>query len=70
MLASVLAHEEWHLQHPGDERGAYLKQLTTLQFLGLDLYGREANEVRRAMRAGLERRNRSASIAAALEAPR
>jgi hypothetical protein len=70
MLASVLAHEDWHLQHPGDETGAYLKQLTTLQFLGLDLYSREANEVRRAMRAGLAAQNRSGSVAAALEAPR
>ena len=70
MLASVLAHEGWHLQHPGDEVGAYLQQLTTLQFLGLDLFSREANEVRRAMRAGLAAQNRSGSVAAALAEPR
>ena len=70
MLASVLAHEEWHLQHPGDEVGAYLQQLTTLQFLGLDLFSREANEVRRAMRAGMAGQKRSGSVAAALAPPR
>ena len=70
VLASVLAHEDWHVQHPGDEVGAYLNQLTTLQFLGLDLFSREANEVRRAMRAGLAGQSRSGSVAAALAAPR
>ena len=34
-LASILVHEEWHLQHGMDERGAYYAQLTSLQSLGL-----------------------------------
>jgi hypothetical protein len=34
-LASVLIHEEWHLKHPGDERGAYYRQLIALQQLGV-----------------------------------
>jgi hypothetical protein len=33
-LASIIVHEEWHLRHGPDERGAYLAQLTTLQWLG------------------------------------
>jgi hypothetical protein len=34
-LASVLAHEEWHVRHGPDERPAYEHQLTTLIRLGL-----------------------------------
>jgi len=33
-LASVLVHEEWHIRHGGDERGAYEAQLGTLLRLG------------------------------------
>jgi hypothetical protein len=33
-LASIVAHELWHLKHGTDERGAYLAQLTTLIWLG------------------------------------
>ncbi len=33
-IAGVLAHEEWHLRHGGDEEGAYDAQLTTLRSLG------------------------------------
>src|SRR5262245_56629662 len=33
-LASVLVHEEWHLRHGADERGAYEAQLGTLLRLG------------------------------------
>lgn len=29
-IASILVHEEWHLQHGADEEGAYLAQLTAL----------------------------------------
>ena len=29
-LASILVHEEVHARHPGDEKGAYAAQLTTL----------------------------------------
>lgn len=34
-LASVLAHEEWHIKHGPDERGAYEAQLTTLIRIGV-----------------------------------
>jgi len=34
-LASILVHEEWHLTHPGDERGAYYRQLIALQQMGV-----------------------------------
>jgi hypothetical protein len=34
LLASVIAHELWHLQHGQDERGAYHMQLVTLWMLG------------------------------------
>jgi len=34
-LASILVHEEWHIKHPGDERGAYYRQLIALQELGI-----------------------------------
>jgi hypothetical protein len=33
-LASVLVHEEWHIRHGADERGAYEAQLGTLLRLG------------------------------------
>jgi hypothetical protein len=33
-LASIIAHEEWHVRHGGDERGAYEAQLMTLVMLG------------------------------------
>lgn len=42
-VASLLVHEEWHLQHGADEREAYSAQLTALAALGFDessvLYG-------------------------------
>jgi len=33
-IASIIVHEEWHLHHGGDERGAYEAQLTALAMLG------------------------------------
>jgi len=33
-LASIVAHELWHLKHGNDERGAYTAQLTTLVSFG------------------------------------
>ena len=33
-VASIVAHEEWHVRHGGDERGAYEAQLATLVRLG------------------------------------
>ena len=34
-LASILAHEEWHVRNGADEKGAYHQQLITLIQLGL-----------------------------------
>lgn len=34
MVAGILAHEEWHVKHGSDERGAYLAQLRTLLLVG------------------------------------
>ena len=34
-LASILAHEEWHVRHGPDEKGAYQSQLLTLLRLGV-----------------------------------
>jgi hypothetical protein len=34
-LASILAHEEWHVRHGPDEKAAYEHQLITLIRLGL-----------------------------------
>jgi hypothetical protein len=33
-LASILAHEEWHVRHGPDERGAYGAQMRALMLLG------------------------------------
>ena len=33
-IASVIVHEEWHVLHGTDEKGAYEAQLTTLTYLG------------------------------------
>lgn len=33
-IASIIVHEEWHLLHGADERGAYQAQLTSLTMLG------------------------------------
>jgi hypothetical protein len=51
----MLLHEEWHLRHGSDERGAYYAQLTGLQQLGSGP-GRWSYEmVRRGMMATLAR---------------
>ena len=35
LVASTIVHEEWHLRHGRDERGAYYAQLMALQLMGL-----------------------------------
>ena len=35
-LASIIAHEQWHVEHGPDERGAYQAQLTTLIRIGVN----------------------------------
>ena len=54
-LASVIAHEEWHLLNGPDEKGAYYAQLTELQRLGSGPDRWAFKAVRRAMAATLER---------------
>ena len=55
-LASIIAHEEWHIRHGPDERAAYEAQLTTLIRLGVEpgsaLYG----SVVRSMQVVLKKR--------------
>jgi len=55
-LASILVHEEWHLKHPGDERGAYYRQLIALQELGLTPGTRVYRDVQLSMLRVLELR--------------
>lgn len=59
-LASVIVHEEWHVRHGTDERGAYEAQLTALASmsggLGSPVYG----AVKRAMNAAIETQKRMA----------
>ena len=61
-VASLLVHEEWHLRHGPDERGAYSAQLTALIVLGFDeqtmLYG----GVKRSMLARLQKPPQMASL--------
>src|SRR5687767_10092544 len=52
-LASILVHEEWHLKHGPDERGAYQAQLTALLSLGLRDGRPVFDEVRKSMLAVL-----------------
>ena len=57
-LASVLVHEEWHLKHPGDERGAYYRQLIALQEMGVTPGHAVYRDVQLSMQRVLELRKR------------
>jgi len=48
-LASIVVHEEWHLRHGPDERGAYHAQLTALAWLGFDAHSLVYYGVKRSM---------------------
>ena len=48
-VASLLVHEEWHLRKGGDERGAYLAQLTALAAMGFDEHTTVYGGVKRSM---------------------
>jgi hypothetical protein len=48
-IASVLVHEEWHLKHGPDERGAYQAQLTALHAMGFDEFSGVYFGVKKAM---------------------
>jgi hypothetical protein len=58
-LASILAHEEWHVRHGSDERSAYQHQLTTLIRLGLSPGSGVYRDVQLSMRHVLEARKRA-----------
>ena len=47
-IAGVLAHEEWHVRHGPDERGAYDAQLIALLYVGADPNGPLFHKVMRA----------------------
>jgi hypothetical protein len=55
-LASILVHEEWHLKHRGDERGAYYRQLIALQELGIKPGSAVYRDVQLSMQRVLELR--------------
>src|SRR5688572_4220580 len=56
IVASIIAHEEWHLIHGPDEEGAYYAQLMTLQLLGRGPDSVPHAYVKRAMKAVLAAR--------------
>ena len=62
-IAAILVHEEWHLRHGSDERGAYMAQLATLQLLGAR--PETISGVRHAMGEVLEQTARRARITVA-----
>ena len=55
VIASIIVHEEWHLRHGPDERGAYYAQLTELGRLGLGAGTWATQRVTRAMLTVLRR---------------
>jgi hypothetical protein len=58
-LASILAHEAWHVRHGPDEKGAYENQLITLIQLGLQPGSGVYHEVQMSMVRVLEARKRN-----------
>jgi hypothetical protein len=72
LIASMIVHEEWHLEHGSDERGAYYAQLTELQRLGVSPGRGPYEAVRRAMQQVVDaeaQRLRHASRLAARATP-
>jgi hypothetical protein len=55
-IASILVHEEWHLKHGGDERGAYQAQLMALEMMHAQSV--TVTGVRRSMNAAIEQEAR------------
>src|SRR5262245_48473673 len=53
-LASILAHELWHVVNGADEQGAYGAQLVTLVWLGVRPSDPVYDGVHRSMRAAVE----------------
>ena len=64
-IASIVVHEEWHIRHGSDERGAYHAQLTTLAAMGSGPNTPVYSSVVRAMLAVEEReKQRAAALVA------
>lgn len=57
-LASILAHEEWHVRHGPDEKSAYEQQLITLIRLGVGPGTGIYHSVQTSMNKVLEARKR------------
>ena len=57
-VASIIAHEEWHIRHGRDEEGAYLAQISTLLRLGDEIESPNVFSVRKSMRAVLDAQRR------------
>jgi hypothetical protein len=55
-LASIIAHEAWHVRHGPDERGAYEAQLTALMFVGVEPGSALYSGVVKSMQATLKKR--------------
>jgi hypothetical protein len=60
-LASILAHEEWHILHGTDERGAYYAQLKALIRLGVPADSPIYRGVQRSMLAVLDTKEQEPS---------
>ena len=58
-LASIIAHEVWHIEHGPDERSAYEAQLTTLARLGRGAGTPVYGSVQRSMLAVLNAQKKS-----------
>jgi hypothetical protein len=58
-LASILAHEEWHVRHGPDERAAYEQQLITLIRLGIQPGSGMYRSVQVSMQRVIEARKRN-----------
>lgn len=56
-IASIIVHEEWHLLHGADERGAYQAQLTSLAMLGAN--SPTISSVRQSMAAAVRNQARA-----------
>jgi hypothetical protein len=61
MVASVIAHEAWHVQNGRDEKGAYEAQLGALNRMGMGPGSALNRTVTRAMRSVLEAQRRKHS---------
>lgn len=70
-LASIIVHEEWHVRHGADERGAYEAQLTALATMGGGLGSPIYGAVKQAMHAAIATQKRLAKEAqkASVEPP-